>query len=66
VYFIRDHHYFGVLEIKGSLQLNEQVLVEQDLSEMLLLNVMPQAIAERLKARSKLTADHLSHAIVDS
>ena len=47
-------------------KLYEQVLVEQDLSEMLLLNVMPQAIAERLKARSKLTADHLSHAIVDS
>jgi adenylate cyclase len=47
-------------------KLYEQVLVEQDLSEMLLLNVMPQAIAERLKARSKLTADHHSKAIVDS
>ena len=42
-------------------KLYEQVLVEQDLSEML-----PQAIAERLKGRSKLTANHLNQAIVDS
>jgi adenylate cyclase len=47
-------------------KLYEQVLIEQDLSEMLLHNVLPQAIAERLKGRSKLTADHLTHAIVDS
>ena len=47
-------------------KLYEQVLVEQDLSEMLLHNVLPKAIAERLKGRSKLTADHLNHAIVDS
>ena len=51
------------LEIK---KLYEQVLVEQDLSEMLLHNVLPQAIAERLKGRSKLTTDHLNQAIVDS
>ncbi len=42
------------------------MLVEQDLSEMLLHNVLPHAIAERLKGRSKLTADHLNQAIVDS
>ena len=47
-------------------QLFEQVLMEQDLSEMLLYNVLPQAIAERLKGRAKLTADHLNQAIVDS
>ena len=47
-------------------RLYEQVLVEQDLSEMLLHNVLPHAIAERLKGRSKLTADHLTQAIVDS
>jgi adenylate cyclase len=47
-------------------KLYEQVLVEQDLSEMLLHNVLPHAIAERLKGRSKLTADHLNQAIVDS
>ncbi len=47
-------------------KLYAQVLTEQDLSEMLLHNVLPQAIAERLKGRSKLTADHLNHAIVDS
>ena len=47
-------------------KLYEQVLVEQDLSEMLLNNVLPQAIAARLKGRSKLTADHLNQAIVDS
>ncbi len=47
-------------------KLYQQVLVEQDLSEMLLHNVLPHAIAERLKGRSKLTADHLNQAIVDS
>jgi adenylate cyclase len=47
-------------------KLYEQVLVEQELSEMLLHNVLPVAIAERLKGRSKLTADHLNQAIVDS
>ncbi|WP_416548042.1 adenylate/guanylate cyclase domain-containing protein [Limnohabitans sp. DCL3] len=47
-------------------KLYKQVLVEQELSDMLLHNVLPQAIAERLKGRSKLTADHLSQAIVDS
>jgi adenylate cyclase len=47
-------------------KLYQQVLVEQKLSEMLLHNVLPQAIADRLKGRSKLTADHLNQAIVDS
>jgi adenylate cyclase len=47
-------------------KLYKQVLIEQDLSEMLLNNVLPQAIAERLKGRSRLTADHLHQAIVDS
>jgi len=47
-------------------KLYKQVLVEQELSEMLLHNVLPHAIAQRLKGRSKLTADHLNHAIVDS
>ena len=47
-------------------KLYQQVLAEQDLSEMLLHNVLPQAIADRLKGRSKLTADHLNQAIVDS
>ena len=47
-------------------KLYEQVLIEQDLSEMLLHNMLPQAIAERLKGRSKLTANHLNQAIVDS
>jgi len=47
-------------------KLYQQVLVEQNLSDMLLHNMMPQAIAERLKGRSKLTSDHLNQAIVDS
>jgi adenylate cyclase len=47
-------------------KLYEQVLVAQDLSERLLHNVLPHAIAERLKGRSKLTAEHLNQAIVDS
>jgi len=46
--------------------LYKQLMVEQELSELLLHNVLPQAIAERLKGRSKLTADHLNQAIVDS
>jgi adenylate cyclase len=47
-------------------KLYEQVLLAQNLSEMLLNNVLPQAIAARLKGRSKLTAGHLNQAIVDS
>lgn len=47
-------------------KLYKQVLVEQELSDMLLHNVLPQAIAERLKGRSKLTVGHLNQAIVDS
>jgi adenylate cyclase len=47
-------------------KLYKQVLVEQDLSDMLLHNVLPQAIASRLKSRSQLTVDQLNHAIVDS
>lgn len=47
-------------------KLYKQLLVEQGLSDMLLHNVLPQAIADRLKGRSQLTADHLNQAIVDS
>ncbi|WP_350295670.1 adenylate/guanylate cyclase domain-containing protein [Limnohabitans sp. Rim8] len=47
-------------------KLYKQLLVEQELSEMLLHNVLPQAISERLKGRSKLTADHFQQNIVDS
>ena len=47
-------------------KLYEQGLVEQYLSEMLLNNMLPQAIAQRLKGRSKLTANHLNQAVVDS
>lgn len=47
-------------------KLYEQVLVEQELSEILLNNVLPQAITKRLKGRSKLTVDNLQHAILDS
>lgn len=47
-------------------KLYEQVLAAQELSDMLLHNVLPQAIVKRLKGRTKFTADHLSQAIVDS
>jgi len=47
-------------------KLYKQLLVEQELSEMLLRNVLPQAISERLKGRPQLTADHLHKTIVDS
>jgi len=47
-------------------KLYDQVLLAQNLSEMLLNNVLPHAIAERLKGRCMLTATHLNQAIVDS
>jgi adenylate cyclase len=47
-------------------RLYERVAAEQKLSERLLLNVLPHAIAERLKARSDVTANGFPGIIADS
>lgn len=47
-------------------QLYEQLVMEQALSERLLLNVLPQSIVERLKERPKLREDRLTDLMVDS
>lgn len=47
-------------------KLYEQVVAEQKLSERLLLNVLPQAIAKRLKGRPEVAADRFTDVIADS
>jgi adenylate cyclase len=47
-------------------QLYERVLAEQRLSERLLLNVLPPAIARRLKGRPDVVADDFTEIIADS
>jgi adenylate cyclase len=47
-------------------KLYEKVLAEQKVSERLLHNVLPQAIADRLKGRPEVLADNFAEVIVDS
>ena len=47
-------------------RLYEQVLAEQKVSERLLHNVLPYAIAERLKGRPEIMADDFTEVIADS
>ena len=47
-------------------KLYDRVAAEQKVSERLLLNVLPQAIAERLKGRPEVTADRFTEVIADS
>jgi adenylate cyclase len=47
-------------------KLYEKVLAEQKVSERLLHNVLPQAIADRLKGRPEVVADNFTEVIVDS
>ena len=47
-------------------KLYEQVVAQQKMSERLLLNVLPQSIAERLKGRSEVLADSFTEVIADS
>jgi adenylate cyclase len=47
-------------------KLYDQVVAEQKISERLLLNVLPHAIAERLKGRPEVTADGFTDLIADS
>lgn len=51
------------LEIK---KLYDRVVAEQKVSERLLLNVLPQSIAIRLKGRPEVTADSFTEIIADS
>jgi adenylate cyclase len=46
--------------------LYDQVIAEQKMSERLLLNVLPHAIAERLKGRPEIVADSFTALIADS
>ena len=47
-------------------KLYDRVAAEQKVSERLLLNVLPQAIVERLKARPEVTANGFPEIIADS
>ena len=49
-----------------SKKLYKQVVAEQKVSERLLHNVLPQAIAERLKGRPEVMADNFSDIIADT
>ena len=64
---IRVHNMLEVrllhLETK---KLYDQVVAEQKVSERLLLNVLPQSIAERLKGRPEVTANSFTEVIADS
>jgi len=46
--------------------LYDQIVVEQKVSERLLLNVLPSSIAERLKGRPEVMADSFTEIIADS
>ena len=45
--------------------LYDRVMAQQKMSERLLLNVLPQSIAERLKGRPEVTADSFTEIIAD-
>ncbi len=61
---------YNMLEVRLLLQetklLYDRVVGEQKLSDRLLLNVLPESIAERLKERSAVTADGITEVIADS
>jgi adenylate cyclase len=61
---------YNMLEVRllhlETRRLYEQVLAEQKVSERLLLNVLPRAIAERLKGRPEIVADSFTEVIADS
>jgi adenylate cyclase len=64
---IRVHNMLEVrLLQQQTKQLYEQVVAEQKVSERLLLNVLPQAIAQRLKGRPEVTVDNFTEVIADS
>ncbi len=64
---IRVHNMLEVrLLHRETRKLYDRVVAEQRLSERLLLNVLPKAIAERLKGRPEVTSDSFTGVIADS
>ena len=61
---------YNMLEVRllhlETRKLYEQVVAEQKLSERLLLNVLPQPVAERLKGRVEVLAGSFTEVIADS
>src|SRR6185503_7850971 len=61
---------YNLLEVRllhrETKKLYDRVVAEQKLSEQLLLNVLPQAIEQRLKSRRDVTTDGLPEIIADS
>ena len=61
---------YNMLEVRllhlETKKLYDRVAAEQKVSERLLLNVLPHAIAERLKGRPEVTADGFTEVIADS
>ncbi len=61
---------FNMLEVRllhmETKRLYDQLVAEKKVSERLLLNVLPQSIAERLKERQEVMADNLTAVIADS
>jgi adenylate cyclase len=61
---------YNMLEIRllhlETQRLYDRVVAEQQRSERLLHNVLPRAIADRLKGRAENTADHFREVIADS
>ena len=61
---------YNMLEVRllhlETKKLYDRVVGEQKVSERLLRNVLPQAIAERLKGRPEVTADSFTEVIADS
>lgn len=64
---IRVHNMLEVrLLQQETKELYDRVVAEQNVSERLLLNVLPHSIAERLKGRPEVVADSFKDVIVDS
>ena len=64
---VRVHNLLEVrLLHRETKRLYERVVAEQKVAERLLLNVLPRAIAERLKGRPEVTADSFNEVIADS
>jgi len=61
---------YNMLEVRllhqETSRLYKQVVAEQQVSERLLLNILPQAIVERLKGRSAIAPDGFDEIIADS
>jgi adenylate cyclase len=64
---VRVHNMLEVRLLHRDMKhLYDQVVAEQSVSERLLLNVLPEAIARRLKGRAAVTGDSFTEVIADS